>query len=611
MTRVILVDNSSYNFYRVTATMAWWQHQKDVDPPSLENKEFIQKLEGQYLSHFEKLTKKLKTSLSEMYLVRDCPRERIWRHKFCEGYKQHRPSSSSVGPFIKHLNDVMSPKFKQVIRADGAESDDAIAILTRLFLEQQKESDCQIVIIANDSDYNQLLVDKRVSIYNPKGWTQVLCDDPAKYLEEKILTGDKSDNVKPIKALARVKGNSKLTEDAFRVAKIQNSQMIDFDYIPRAIQDRVVKQLNLDRKSTPPNFRPMSIQFGLCCLNIELREKRIFCSRKPTISTVETKGLEELLNRCRDNARDLVKMIEWNYQHGIRVFRVSSDIFPHFSNPRVERYSLDCVQDILDEAGRLARRYKQRLTFHPGQYNVVGTPDRDAFEKTCRDLDYQAEVLDRLGCDGDSVMVVHGGGIYGDKSKTIERWVEQFSQLSERVRRRLVLENCEKCFSIEDCLKVSERIRIPVVFDTHHFDCYKKLHPKEMFKDAADYMMAVLETWRRREIKPKFHVSEQGKGRIGHHSDYIEEIPKYLLEIPERYGVDIDIMIEAKMKEKAIARLYKKYPELDPLNDEGVSRDVVEEEILDDDEEEILDDDEEEKSLHEKEEEQIIDEDCC
>tara|TARA_Y100000022_G_scaffold195406_1_gene201046 strand:- start:762 stop:983 length:222 start_codon:yes stop_codon:yes gene_type:complete len=64
----------------------------------------------------------------------------------------------------------------------------------------------------------------------------------------------------------------------------------------------------------------------------------------------------------------------------------------------------------------------------------------------------------------------------------------------------------------------------------------------------------------KRGIKPKFHVSEQGSGRCGHHSDYIEEIPQYLLEIPEKYGVKIDIMIEAKCKELAIQKLYQKYP---------------------------------------------------
>jgi len=53
-------------------------------------------------------------------------------------------------------------------------------------------------------------------------------------------------------------------------------------------------------------------------------------------------------------------------------------------------------------------------------------------------------------------------------------------------------------------------------------------------------------------IKPKVHVSEQGPGKCGHHSDFIETIPEYLLEIPNKYNINIDIMIEAKMKEQAI-----------------------------------------------------------
>ena len=101
---------------------------------------------------------------------------------------------------------------------------------------------------------------------------------------------------------------------------------------------------------------------------------------------------------------------------------------------------------------------------------------------------------------------------------------------------------------------------VPVVFDTHHFACYKLLHPDESFEDAGMYMQDILETWQKRGVKPKFHVSEQGSGRCGHHSDYIEKIPSYLLEIPDKYGVEIDIMIEAKKKEQAIFKLYSKYP---------------------------------------------------
>ena len=42
-----------------------------------------------------------------------------------------------------------------------------------------------------------------------------------------------------------------------------------------------------------------------------------------------------------------------------------------------------------------------------------------------------------------------------------------------------------------------------------------------------------------------------GEGRCGHHSDYIDDLPEYS-EIPEKYRIEIDIMIEAKMKEKLL-----------------------------------------------------------
>ena len=142
--------------------------------------------------------------------------------------------------------------------------------------------------------------------------------------------------------------------------------------------------------------------------------------------------------------------------------------------------------------------------------------------------------------------------------------------LPDNVRARLVLENCEKCFSIEDCLKVSEAVNIPVVFDTHHYACYCQLHPEEQFKPASDYIPRILDSWKRRQIKPKFHVSEQGSGRVGHHSDYIDIIPVYLREIPQKYGIEIDIMIEAKMKEQAIFKLYKKYPDMDCKSNAGM-----------------------------------------
>jgi UV DNA damage endonuclease len=171
-------------------------------------------------------------------------------------------------------------------------------------------------------------------------------------------------------------------------------------------------------------------------------------------------------------------------------------------------------------------------------------------------------MLDLMGVGSDGVMVIHGGGVYGDKAATIRRWIDRYHKLPESIRRRLVLENCEKIFNIEDCLDVSAATGVPVVFDVFHFECYTRVHRGEYFEPIESYIEPVLATWPA-HIKPKFHLSSQTSGgRCGAHADFVDEIPAYLLEIPQIYRLSVDIMIEAKAKEAAIARLYAKYPEL-------------------------------------------------
>lgn len=300
-----------------------------------------------------------------------------------------------------------------------------------------------------------------------------------------------------------------------------------------------------------------NIQLGLCCINTTLRNQKppIFASRSVMLKTFLTNGPP--YSKIIENLQNIITMMKWNNKANIHVFRLSSDIFPHKSNPKAPDYSYDFAVHLLKEIGKISKELGQRLTFHPGQYNVIGTPHKEIFETTVIDLKHHADMLDLMELGIDSVIVVHGGGVYGNKSLTKQRWCDQFNLLPENVKSRIVLENCEKNFSIIDCLDISEVLDIPIVFDTHHFECYKILHPNEKFNNPRFYIKDILKTWK--NIKPKFHISEQGKGKIGHHSDYISVIPEYLLEIPKLYNISIDIMIEAKMKELAIFDLYKKY----------------------------------------------------
>ena len=242
------------------------------------------------------------------------------------------------------------------------------------------------------------------------------------------------------------------------------------------------------------------IQLGLCCMNTILQSRKppIMSSRSVILKTLETKGFEVLREKIIQNLKDTLVMIDWNEQNGIKVFRLSSDLFPHKSNCRAQSYSYDFALDLLKEIGAKARSYNQRITFHPGQYNVIGTPREEVLENTIRDLTYHTEVLDLMEMNQDSVIVIHGGGVYKNKPETIDRWCKQFYRLPENVQKRIVLENCEKNFSIIDCIEVSKRIGVPVVFDTHHFECYKLLHKDEKFEEPEYYMPFILESWKKK-----------------------------------------------------------------------------------------------------------------
>jgi UV DNA damage endonuclease len=312
---------------------------------------------------------------------------------------------------------------------------------------------------------------------------------------------------------------------------------------------------------------PICIRLGLCCLNNYLRglKNSVFCSRTIILSTYKSKGKIEAVAKADQNVKDIEKMIRWNKEHYIDCLRLSSEIFPHYSNikniEKEDRYTLDFAKKDLELAGNLARKFGHRITMHPGHYNVVGSPNEEVFQKTIIDLGMHADILDMMKMDSNSIMVVHGGGVYGDKKKTIQRWIENFKRMPEKIQKRLVIENCEKNFSIIDCLEVNKELGIPVVFDNHHFLCYKQMHPDEEFQDIRYYIKLAIDTWIKKGLRPKFHISEQAPDKqVGAHSDYIKNFPDYYLEIPKKYGIGIDIMVEAKAKEAAVFDLYQKYP---------------------------------------------------
>src|SRR6476661_4693448 len=299
---------------------------------------------------------------------------------------------------------------------------------------------------------------------------------------------------------------------------------------------------------------PNNFNLGYACLNMELREQKppVFTSRTVRLSTLKSKGLKYVKSLAMQNLEDLLTILKWNKDHGIYFMRISSEIFPFASHPKYG-YSIDFADDILKKIGSYAKRNNMRLTCHPGQYNVLSSPNPNIIKNTFLDLNHHCDILDKMHMGKDSVIVVHGGGAYGDKTEALTRLVNNIKNLPTKTRNRLVLENDEKVYSIEDLLPVCELLSIPLVIDFHHDDINPSTKPTEY------YYKRIFDIWKKRGIKPKVHVSNSCVGidkdcnimQRAKHGDYVIFLHDSLLKIK----FPIDVMIEAKMKERALFKL--------------------------------------------------------
>jgi len=306
-----------------------------------------------------------------------------------------------------------------------------------------------------------------------------------------------------------------------------------------------------------------NIELGLCCLNNTLKESKpkIFPNRTCVLKTAKAKGLDYVKSLVIRNLEDVLKMLDWNFENNISSYRLSSNMFPHSTNKDFNGgYELDFVDDLLKEIGKKAKKYDIRLSMHPGHFNHIGAKDEKVFQNTLIDLKHHVDILNRIECDVDvgdkkGILCVHGGGTYGNKKETIKRWIENFKKLPVDIQERICIENCEKGYSSEDCLYIAKSLGIPHIFDIHHYNCFSHYNKKIKQKSPVDILPEILQTWNVRGLKPYFHISEQGTGAVGKHSEYVEEIPEYMFTIKQEITLDV----EAKGKEKAVFYLAHKY----------------------------------------------------
>ena len=304
------------------------------------------------------------------------------------------------------------------------------------------------------------------------------------------------------------------------------------------------------------------MELGYACINMTLSENtpKITTNRSMIKKTFQAKGLEYAGELGLKNAKDLLHILKWNKENGITFFRLSSDFFPWASNYKFEELpQFNSIKAELEKSGKFAIDNGIRITSHPGPFNVLVSPREHVVENTITDLEIHGRVFDLMGLSQTpyNKLNIHCNGVYGDKISAMDRFCKNFKRLSPSVQSRLTVENDDKAsmYSVKDLMYIHERIGIPIVFDYHHH----KFNTGGLSEEEA--LKLAMSTWPD-GIKPAVHYSESkalheenDKIKPQAHSDYINELPNL-------YGMDVAVMVEAKAKELAILPFIKKVSKL-------------------------------------------------
>jgi UV DNA damage endonuclease len=322
----------------------------------------------------------------------------------------------------------------------------------------------------------------------------------------------------------------------------------------------------------------MSVRLGYACINMTLAKQGITTTRTMIKKTFDTKGLPYVSSLVLQNVTDLYKILKWNVENGIYVYRMSSSMFPWVTEYELtELPDYDKISNILKQCGEYAIQNDIRLSFHPGQYCVLASPSDKVVDLTINELNKSAQIMDLMGLPKTpySKINIHIGGVYGNKELALNRFCESFDKLIPSAKARLTVENDDKAsmYSVEDLyFNVYLKTGIPIVFDYHHH----KFCPGKLDEQSA--LLLAITTWPP-SVKPCCHyseskvsekdmiinmliedeadasiiaeaIAENKKTKPQAHSDYIYE------EI-NTYGYNIDIVIESKCKELAVLEYTK------------------------------------------------------
>jgi UV DNA damage endonuclease len=304
------------------------------------------------------------------------------------------------------------------------------------------------------------------------------------------------------------------------------------------------------------------MKIGYPCINNSISRK--------TASTFRLASYSEsrMIQTIKDNLIHLNQILKYNVKNDLLFFRISSDLIPFASHPICKLAWHNFFQYELEQIGDYIKKYNIRISMYPDQFVVLNSPNEKTVQNSIRELNYHCKLLDTMCLDETAKVQIHVGGVYGNKSKAIDRFIKKYNLVDHSIKKRLVIENDDHLYSLKDCICINKQTGIPVVFDRFHHECFGSNNNNKdtgELKSENSTLQNILQnaflTWKiNKDGLPMVDYSSQDVGTINHHNQMIARRGKHTLIIDpisfekflkETESLGFDIMLEIKDKEKS------------------------------------------------------------
>jgi UV DNA damage endonuclease len=298
----------------------------------------------------------------------------------------------------------------------------------------------------------------------------------------------------------------------------------------------------------------MIINFGYVAISMKLKEA------SPN-KTVTLKNLEKVDRNLwtgrvegisKLNISNTVRILRYNNAYGIKLYRFTSKLVPFATHEAFLEWDWRSnLKDDFLELGNVVRETGIRVSTHPDHFTLLNSPKKEVLEASIRDLEHHCSMFELMGLGSEYKMVLHVGGMYKNKADSIKRFYEGFSQIDESIKKRLILENDDKIYNVEDVLEICRTLKIPMVLDIHHDKCNPSNYK------LKDIISEIFGTWADERFPPKIHISSpKSEKEMRSHHEFINP-DDFIGFINDVQGItnNFDIMIEAKNKDLAVYKL--------------------------------------------------------